>query len=1078
MKLCNRLQEKEGDYNMKITYNAQLLPVLHECDVLIVGGSLLGVASAIELAKESLRVCVIEERTYLGKEISSKLRPWLFLEDIGQLPELLKGVYKSGTYHANQKEFAVKMDHLKQDLEDQLIRNNIKLIYSTLPVDVLQAEGRVMGLVTGNKSGRQIIKCESILDTTETAIVSRLAGATFPSRKKMQQYHRTIEFDGVKNPSIENINIPKDIGIIEDSLSFHKGYRGDNHWFVEFSMELLFEDSLEGYMERETNARHITMELASYLLKNGKGFEDAILSATSYELCGPNTSPISRLKNKEMAENAITIQQRPREDITVDSGDFVGVLKGLFTAQETTDSSNEMTKIYRNPVSVINLGKALARNLLSSKISSELPNTEETPLEVIQGKDLGYSISEPTHFQNGKTVTKVKSPQRQTPVLKTSQVLVVGGGTSGATASYTAAKQGLTTTLLEMNPGLGGTGTIGGVDSYWFGKRNAFAQKNSELVNKMHQKINYKGAKWNIEGKMHALLQEISENGVNLYFNVISIGAVVDKKHVKGVVIATRWGVYTVLADIIIDATGDGDIAAFAGAEHVYGSKKDSLVMWYSLSQYKSPGKTHNNFTSMCDVSNIEDYTRAILSGRRRGRKDDHEHGIYVAPRESRHILGNIVLTLTDQLLQRKWPDVVNIHFSNHDIKGKSGSDWVNMGLIPPNLEIEIPYATLLPKELEGIFVVGKAISATHDALPAIRMQADLENLGGIVAIAAAKAIKDNVKPRDIDIKGLQEILVKERILPKKVLSRQLEHIRYSEEDFDSLINSLSGDQPLYAYSDMRMNEVYRGKIPFVEICCASHKIIPFLERALETTKGRKRILIAQALATYQAPSAVPILIDEINRLIDLEPEGLPARTSKILHAQLPPDQGAMPDAAFLLYSLGIARDIRALEVYKKVISRLEPSEENLRDFYKCTFYYVDAICSGMERLGCKEALPILENLHSFPTLSNQACYQGFQVDYFFERQAMLELAIGRAMARCGSEKGYRILIDYLKDVRTLLSEQAHTELIRLSNENFDKNPIQWNEWLSSQTKLPLVPYTEQLDMYRIDQQNILRDLE
>jgi len=50
-------------------------------------------------------------------------------------------------------------------------------------------------------------------------------------------------------------------------------------------------------------------------------------------------------------------------------------------------------------------------------------------------------------------------------------VLVVGGGTSGATAAITSAREGMSTVLLELNPGLGGTGTLGGVDSYWFGRR-------------------------------------------------------------------------------------------------------------------------------------------------------------------------------------------------------------------------------------------------------------------------------------------------------------------------------------------------------------------------------------------------------------------------------------------------------------------------------------------------------------------------------------------------------------------------------------------------------------------------------
>src|SRR5690606_35177116 len=109
--------------------------------------------------------------------------------------------------------------------------------------------------------------------------------------------------------------------------------------------------------------------------------------------------------------------------------------------------------------------------------------------------------------------------------------------------------------------------------------------------------------------------------------------------------------------------------------------------------------------------------------------------------------------TLNDQLRQRKWEDVINVAFSNHDVKGHTGSDWLRVGLIPPNLEIEVSYRAILPETLENILVVGKAISATHDALPAIRMQADLENLGGVAALAAAQAVHENCAPHEIDIR-------------------------------------------------------------------------------------------------------------------------------------------------------------------------------------------------------------------------------------------------------------------------------------------------------------------------------------
>ena len=45
-------------------------------------------------------------------------------------------------------------------------------------------------------------------------------------------------------------------------------------------------------------------------------------------------------------------------------------------------------------------------------------------------------------------------------------VLVAGGGTSGAPAAYVAAKEGMKTMVIDMNPGFGGTGTYGGVQSY------------------------------------------------------------------------------------------------------------------------------------------------------------------------------------------------------------------------------------------------------------------------------------------------------------------------------------------------------------------------------------------------------------------------------------------------------------------------------------------------------------------------------------------------------------------------------------------------------------------------------------
>jgi hypothetical protein len=407
-----------------------------------------------------------------------------------------------------------------------------------------------------------------------------------------------------------------------------------------------------------------------------------------------------------------------------------------------------------------------------------------------------------------------------------------------------------------------------------------------------------------------------------------------------------------------------------------------------------------------------------------------------------------VVLTLADELRQRQWEDVVNIHYSNCDLKGKTTSDWFRMGLIPPNLEIEIPYRALLPEGLENILVAGKAVSAKHDAFPAIRMQADLENLGGVVGLAAAQAVREKVAPGQINLARLQKRLVKEGLLPKEVLKRRIEPKEYDDIELKALVESLDAEKPLYSYSDMKMGEVFREKIPIVEVCTAKYKTaVPILEKELAGATGKRQVLLAQALAMFGVSAAVPALAAEIER--HLTEGGLPVRTSKVLYTQLPPDQGAMPDVVYLIYSLGMTRDKRNLDVWKKVAELLSPTKEDFSDRHKGTFDYVDAVCYGAELSGLIEAVPILNKIHAYDCLGNLVVKDGFQCDFVSERRAFLEVSIARALARCGSGEGIDILISYLDDNRALLAEFAHTTLIAIAGQDYGKDGRAWKDWLT-----------------------------
>ena len=162
---------------------------------------------------------------------------------------------------------------------------------------------------------------------------------------------------------------------------------------------------------------------------------------------------------------------------------------------------------------------------------------------------------------------------------------------------------------------------------------------------------------------------------------------------------------------------------------------------------------TLGSFTSTVLISNVEDYTRAILSGRRRqpaqGAVADHAQ--YLAPRESRHIQGDVVITLTHQFRRQCWPDVMCITWGNHDVKGHTQSDWLRVGLIPPNHETELPYRALLPKNVEQLIVAGRHYSATSDAQKMSREIPPCMAQSETAGVAAALALESNTYLRAID---------------------------------------------------------------------------------------------------------------------------------------------------------------------------------------------------------------------------------------------------------------------------------------------------------------------------------------
>lgn len=87
--------------------------------------------------------------------------------------------------------------------------------------------------------------------------------------------------------------------------------------------------------------------------------------------------------------------------------------------------------------------------------------------------------------------------------------------------------------------------------------------------------------------------------------------------------------------------------------------------------------------------------------------------------------------------------------YSNYDPKGKLDADIVYFGVLPPQTSIQIPLSALIPvdengNQIHNLYVAGKAISATHNVFPSIRMQSDLMHQGAVLgAVLANRCLRN-----------------------------------------------------------------------------------------------------------------------------------------------------------------------------------------------------------------------------------------------------------------------------------------------------------------------------------------------
>ncbi|MCG8688338.1 MAG: FAD-dependent oxidoreductase [Desulfobacterales bacterium] len=165
--------------------------------------------------------------------------------------------------------------------------------------------------------------------------------------------------------------------------------------------------------------------------------------------------------------------------------------------------------------------------------------------------------------------------ERQTPVLDEADVLVVGSGPGGLSAAIAAARAGVKTILIERYGCFGGNMTVVGVESLaWYRHEKTIDSEGIgiEFENRAMEmgatakEVQSDSQALNTELFKHVADTLVTEAGVIPLLHCYGVEPIVEGDTIKGVVTESKSGRLAVLGKVVIDATGDADIAFRAGA--------------------------------------------------------------------------------------------------------------------------------------------------------------------------------------------------------------------------------------------------------------------------------------------------------------------------------------------------------------------------------------------------------------------------------------------------------------------------------------------------------------------------------
>jgi len=410
----------------------------------------------------------------------------------------------------------------------------------------------------------------------------------------------------------------------------------------------------------------------------------------------------------------------------------------------------------------------------------------------------------------------IREPQRETPVLKRTNVLVVGGGSAGVSAAVAAARAGGDVTLVERYGSLGGLATggliallltlddgrgrqvIGGlcqeITERMTAAGGAFhppaAEWGSDRADLIAEYARW-GLVWGGSGAQHrvrysvaydpellrqVLFDLIAEAGVDLWLHMWGADTLVEDGRVVGMTFQSKAGRSAILADVVIDATGDADVVASAGCA----TEKVTVHpwLWFRLGgvsdvasavdsgrgffRTPNPGVVLFPWGSMAtleqkiDATDPRDLTRAEVACRKLVMQEVAKLRDEVPELRDAHICNiatQLGITESRRLVGREVLTRDQMNTAVDDAICTTGH-WTKYGAV-----YAIPYRCLQTREFQNLLAAGRMISVDHRVHHATKEIPACMAVGQAAGVAAVMALDNDGDVTAVDASALRQRL-------------------------------------------------------------------------------------------------------------------------------------------------------------------------------------------------------------------------------------------------------------------------------------------------------------------------------